>query len=95
MQYPIVLHSKQKNFYIILYFYIINSITAVKFFIFIKFFPDNDAKIAFEKHLVLTCDASYIKYPKQFTLMHQEREFTISLDPVGLEAGIAHFTEVS
>uniref|UniRef100_A0A1I8F0V4 Tripeptidyl-peptidase 2 n=1 Tax=Wuchereria bancrofti TaxID=6293 RepID=A0A1I8F0V4_WUCBA len=55
---------------------------------------DNDAKIAFEKHLVLTCVASYVKYPKQFTLMHQEREFTISLDPVGLEAGVAHFTEI-
>ncbi|KAM3727921.1 Tripeptidyl-peptidase [Dirofilaria immitis] len=61
-----------------------------------KFKPesDNDAKIAFEKHLVLTCVASYVKYPKQFTLMHQEREFTISLDPIGLEAGIAHFTEI-
>ncbi|KAL3990463.1 Tripeptidyl peptidase II family protein [Acanthocheilonema viteae] len=61
-----------------------------------KFKPesDNDAKIAFEKHLVLTCEASYIKYPKQFTLMHQEREFTILLDPVGLEAGTAHFTEI-
>lgn len=57
-------------------------------------FADNDAKIEFEKHLVLTCDAPYVKCPKQFTLMHQEREFTISLDPVGLEAGVAHFAEV-
>uniref|UniRef100_A0A915PW83 Tripeptidyl-peptidase 2 n=1 Tax=Setaria digitata TaxID=48799 RepID=A0A915PW83_9BILA len=61
-----------------------------------KFKPesDNDAKIAFEKHFVLTCVAPYVKYPKQFTLMHQEREFTISLDPVGLEAGVAHYTEI-
>ncbi|VDM98208.1 unnamed protein product [Thelazia callipaeda] len=55
---------------------------------------DNDVKIAFEKHLVLTCDASYVKYPKQFTLMHQERDFVITVDPLSLEVGIAHFTEI-
>uniref|UniRef100_A0A183DV00 TPPII domain-containing protein n=1 Tax=Gongylonema pulchrum TaxID=637853 RepID=A0A183DV00_9BILA len=55
---------------------------------------DNDAKIEFVKHLVLTCDAPYVKCAKQFTLMHQEREFTIYLNPVGLEAGVAHFTEI-
>ncbi|VDM41821.1 unnamed protein product [Toxocara canis] len=55
---------------------------------------DNEEKIAFERHLVLTCDASYVSYPKQMELMHQQRQFTVRIDPTGLEPSVANFTQI-
>uniref|UniRef100_F1KRN9 Tripeptidyl-peptidase 2 n=1 Tax=Ascaris suum TaxID=6253 RepID=F1KRN9_ASCSU len=55
---------------------------------------DNEDKIAFERHLILTCDAPYVSCPKQMELMHQQRQFTVRVDPTGLEPSVANFTQI-
>ncbi|KHN74920.1 Tripeptidyl-peptidase 2 [Toxocara canis] len=49
---------------------------------------------AFKPESVLTCDASYVSYPKQMELMHQQRQFTVRIDPTGLEPSVANFTQI-
>uniref|UniRef100_A0A915CJ53 Tripeptidyl-peptidase 2 n=1 Tax=Parascaris univalens TaxID=6257 RepID=A0A915CJ53_PARUN len=55
---------------------------------------DNEDKIAFERHLILTCDAPYVSCPTQMELMHQQRQFTVRVDPTGLEPSVANFTQI-
>lgn len=55
---------------------------------------DNEIKVEFERRLLLTCDASYVKLPRLFVMMNQNREFSIRIDPTGLEKGVPHFTQV-
>uniref|UniRef100_A0A914CYN1 Tripeptidyl-peptidase 2 n=1 Tax=Acrobeloides nanus TaxID=290746 RepID=A0A914CYN1_9BILA len=55
---------------------------------------DNEIKVEFERRLLLTCDASYVKLPRLFVMMNQNREFSIRIDPTGLEKGVPHFTQI-
>lgn len=83
---------------LLLLLYVIVRFKAVIFFVFTIFqsvlHSDNEDKIAFERHLILTCDAPYVSCPKQMELMHQQRQFTVRVDPTGLEPSVANFTQV-
>uniref|UniRef100_A0A0N5AND1 Tripeptidyl-peptidase 2 n=1 Tax=Syphacia muris TaxID=451379 RepID=A0A0N5AND1_9BILA len=61
-----------------------------------KFKPqsDNEEKIAFEKHIVLICDTSLVKCPKQLELTNQQHQFVVSIDPSSLQPGKAYFFKI-
>jgi hypothetical protein len=53
----------------------------------------NDLKINFHLELALTCADSWVRHPTHLDLMYTCRNFTVFVDPTGLESGV-HSTYV-
>ncbi|XP_070539380.1 tripeptidyl-peptidase 2-like isoform X2 [Ptychodera flava] len=59
-------------------------------------YPENTdprEKIAFNLHLCLVSDATWLTVPNHLELMNSARSFSVKVDPAGLNEG-AHYTEV-
>lgn len=48
----------------------------------------NDLKINFHLELALTCSESWVRHPSHLDLMYTSRNFTVFVDPTGLEPGV-------
>ncbi|KAI1720264.1 subtilase family domain-containing protein [Ditylenchus destructor] len=55
---------------------------------------DNVVKVAFNRHVILSCNDSYIKHPKVLELMNEKRVIQVRIDASGLEKGIIHYSEI-
>jgi hypothetical protein len=53
----------------------------------------NDLKINFHLELALTCPDTWVRHPTHLDLMYTCRNFTVFVDPTGLEPGV-HSTYV-